>query len=205
MSNRSETIFSGSTVTFNGADVNTNLRFTTFFHTSQLFHFDVAKFMGLYTGIGIRNIGLITDDVYQNVGFLDVTSSHLDYNKDAKIKRRSYTLGVPFALKLGSMGKKIYFYGGGEYEWTFHYKQKLFIDGEKFKYSEWVSDRVTEFLPSVFAGVQLPKGFNIKFKYYLDNFLNPNFTGVDFGENVDYSTFGKTNIFYVSLSFSPGG
>jgi hypothetical protein len=38
----------------------------------------------------------------------------------------------------------------------------------------------------------------------MDDFLNPDFSGVDFGEDVDYSAFGSTGIFYVSLSFVTG-
>ncbi len=60
---------------------------------------------------------------------------------------------------------------------------------------------MNEFLPSLFAGVQLPKGIRIKVKYYMDDFLNPGFRGIDFDENVDYSVFGTTGIYYVSLSF----
>jgi hypothetical protein len=125
-------------------------------------------------------------------------------NNETKIKRRSYPLAVPLALKFGNMKKDQFFFAGGEYEWTFHYKQKLFIDGEKFKHREWTSDRVNAFIPSVFAGVQLPKGLRVKVKYYMDDFLNPGFTGVDFEENVDYSSFGSTGIFYVSLTFVTG-
>lgn len=195
-----ELIFSGAEISYNDAPVNSKLRFTGFFHAQQMLNLDVGPFLGAYTGIGIRNIGFITEDLYQNIGFMGVDDSHPDWDKEVKIKRRSYTLGVPLALKVGSMDKQIFFYGGAEYEWTFHYKQKLFIDGEKFKFSEWASDRVNPWLLSVFAGIQLPKGMNIQFRYYLDNFLNPGFQGIDFGENVDYSLFDQTGIFYVSLN-----
>jgi hypothetical protein len=195
-----ELIFAGSEVSYNNAPVNSNLRFSGFFHAQHLLNLDVGRFIGAYTGLGIRNIGMINEDLYQNIGFTGIDDTHADWNKEVKIKRRSYTLGVPLALKVGSMDKQVFFYGGAEYEWTFHYKQKLFIDDEKFKDAEWLSDRVNPWLMSVFAGVQLPKGMNIQFRYYLDNFLNPGFQGVDFGENVDYSLFDQTGIFYVSLS-----
>lgn len=201
----SETIFSDAIVSYDNVDVNTNLRFTTVFHFEQMLNLDVGPLLGMYTGLGMRNIGMITEDLYQNMGFLGVDEVHPDWNKGTKMKRRAYTLGVPVAVKVGSMGKKVFLYAGGEYEWTFHYKQKLFIDGEKFKFSEWTSNRVNEFLPSIFAGVQLPKGLNIKFRYYMDNFLNPAFTGVDFGENVDYSRFGSTGIYYISIAMVTGG
>jgi hypothetical protein len=197
--NGGEVIFSLADVTFNNNPVNSNLRFTAFFHGQQRFNLDFGKYVGLFTGVGIRNIGFITEDLYQNVGFLDIDNTHVDWNKNVKIKRRSYSVGFPLALKLGVMDKA-YLFGGAEIEYMFHYKQKLFIDGEKFKFSEWASDRVNPWIPSFFAGIQLPKGLNIKFKYYLDDFLNPGFTGVDFGENVDYSTFQSSGIWYISIA-----
>jgi hypothetical protein len=203
-SSGAEMIFSGADVSFNNSAVNANMRFTSFFHAEQMLNVDIGKYVGMFTGLGMRNIGFITEDLYQNVGFLNIDDTHADWNKSAKIKRRSYSLGVPLALKFGSMKKDQFFFAGGEYEWTFHYKQKLFIDGEKFKHREWTSDRVNAFIPSLFAGVQLPKGMRVKVKYYMDDFLNPGFTGVDFGEDVDYSAFGSTGIFYVSLSFVTG-
>ena len=110
-------------------------------------------------------------------------------------------LGVPLAIKLGSFKDNFYIYAGGEYELLFHYKQKLFVDGDKTKYSEWFSDRTNRFLPSVFAGVQFPKGVNLQFKYYLDDFLNRDFRGTDFGVPVSYANY-KTQIYYISLSFN---
>jgi hypothetical protein len=161
---------------------------------------DFNKFIGLYTGLGIRNIGFITEDLYQNIGFLNIDDTHVDWNKNTKIKRRTYSLGIPLAVKLGNLNKDVFFYGGGEYEYTFHYKQKLFIDGNKYKYPEWNSKRVNTWMPSVFAGIQFPRGINLKVKYYMENFLNPGFTGIDFGEDVDYSHFNSTGIWYISIS-----
>lgn len=198
--NGGEIIFSGANVDFNNRAVNTNVRFTSFFHSQQMLNLDLTSFLGVYTGFGFRNIGLITEDLYQNVGFLGVDATHVDYNKNTKIKRRSYSIGFPFAVKIGNLNDQVYVYGGAEYEWMFHYKQKLFLDGQKYKYSEWFSNRVNSWIPSVFAGIQFPGGFNLKVKYYLDNFLNPAFSGVDFGENVDYSTFQSSGIWYISVA-----
>lgn len=196
----SEVIFSGANVDFNGTDVNTNMRFTLFFHTQQLINFNLSDNIGLYTGLAIRNVGLIMEDLYQNVGY-DVDNTNPDYNKNTKIKHRSYSLGFPLAIKVGSFDKNFFFYAGGEYEWMFAYKQKKFIDGEKYKFTQWNSDRVNTWSPSLFAGVQLPYGFNLKFKYYLKDFLNQDFTGQDFGQDVDYSQFESSNIWYFSVSY----
>ena len=45
-----------------------------------------------------------------------------------------------------------------------------------------------------------PGGLNLKFKYYLDDFLNTDFQGVDFGEEVDYSQFESSGVWYISMS-----
>jgi len=200
-SNGGEIIFSGADVGFNGIDVNTNLRFTLFFHTQHHVNFDFTNNIGLFTGFGIRNVGFIVDDLYQNVGFSDVDETHSNWNKSTKVKRRSYSLGFPVALKVGNFDKNFFVFAGGEYEWMFHYKQKLFIDGNKTKYTEWTSDRVNPWIPSLFAGIQFPQGFRLKFKYYMDDFLNTSFTGVDFGEQVDYSQFESTGMWYISVAF----
>ena len=200
-SNGGEVIFSGADVNFNGVNVNTNIRFTLFFHAQHHLNLDLTDNIGLFTGIGIRNVGLITEDLYQNVGFSDIGPEHPNWNKSTKIKRRSYSLGFPLALKIGSFSNNFFLFAGGEYEWMFHYKQKLFIDDNKTKFKEWTSDRVNPWVPSLFAGVQFPQGFRLKFKYYMDDFLNTSFTGVDFGQDVDYSQFESTGIWYVSVAF----
>jgi len=199
LSSGSEVIFSGTNVDFNGTNTHNNIRFTLFFHTQQLINFDLTNNIGLYSGLAIRNVGLIMEDLYQNVGY-NVDNTHPDFNKNTKIKHRSYSLGFPLAIKLGSFDKNYFFYAGGEYEWMFHYKQKKFIDGTKYKFIEWTSDRVNPWIPSLFAGIQFPGGFNLKFKYYMKDFLNKDFTGQDFGEDVDYSLFESSNIWYISLS-----
>jgi hypothetical protein len=134
-----------------------------------------------------------------------------------KIIRRQYTLGLPLALKVGAFDKHIYFYGGGEYEMAFHFKEKYWTGtddrgGTKSKDTEWFSSQTPTFLPSVFGGLQFPYGLNVKFKYYLTDFLNHDYKGN--GNSVAGSTFDisdqtryeDSNIFYVSLSWqiNPG-
>lgn len=200
-SNGGEVILSGADVGFNGTAVNTNLRFTLFFHTQHHLNFDLSNHLGLFTGLGIRNVGFIVEDYYQNVGFANVDNNHPNWNKNTKFKRRSYSLGFPLAIKIGNFDKHFFFFAGGEYEWMFHYKQKLFLDGNKTKFTEWTSDRVNPWIPSLFAGVQFPQGFRLKFKYYMDDFLNTSFRGTDFGQAVDYSGFESTGMWYVSMAF----
>ncbi len=196
-----EIIFSGADVSFARTDVNTNVRFTLFFHLQQHLNLDLTNNIGLFTGLNIRNVGMIQEDLYQNIGFANVDNEHSNWNKSTKMKRRSYSLGFPLALKLGSFSKHFFLFAGGEYEWMFHYKQKLFIDGNKAKFNEWTSDRVNPWIPSLFAGIQFPQGVRLKFKYYMDDFLNTSFTGVDFGQEVDYSQFQSSGIWYISVAF----
>ncbi len=195
-----EFILSGSSVDLAGSSVNSNLRFTAFFHTQQLLNLDLSNNIGLFAGAAIRNIGLISEDVYQKMGFV-ADESHPDWDKNVKMKRRSYSLGFPLALKLGSFKKHFFLYAGGEYEWMFHYKQKFFLDGEKRKLKGWTNERVNSWIPSLFAGIQFPQGLNLKFKYYMDDFINPGFTGSDFDRPVDYSLFESSGIWYISMSF----
>jgi len=160
-------------------------RFSVFFHVGQYLHMDFSDNIGLYSGAAIRNVGFITEDDALNI---------------EKEKHRSYTLGIPLAIKLGSFKNHFFIYGGAEYELLFHYKYKYWKDGDKHKTSEWFSDRTNRFVPSVFAGVQFPKGLNLKFQYYLDDFLNNDFKKGEDRLN-DYSRFGNTQMFYISLSW----
>jgi len=184
-----EWILSGSQVVSDGTRMNTNSRFTVFFHLEEEIHMDLTDNIGLFTGIGLRNIGLILDDYYAPAG------------ENAKIVHRSFSLGLPGALKIGSFSKGYFVYGGAELEYLFHYKQKMFLSDTKSKFSEWNSERVNLINPSVFVGFQFPGGINLKAKYYLHNFLNPAFTGRDFSYAVDYSMYEQTSIFYLSISF----
>jgi len=176
-----ELLFQSGSIEQNGADMNTNMRFTLWFHLGEYVHLDVSKNIGFFTGLGVRNVGFITEE------------------NDIKTKYRSYMLGAPIALKLGSFKDNFFVYGGAEYEWMFHFKQKTFVNDEKIKYSDWFSNRTPSFIPSVFAGIQFPYGLNVKFKYYLNDFLNHDYQGS--GDYSDYTTFTSTQVWYISVSF----
>lgn len=149
----SEFIFSSGAVEADPLNVDDNVRFSAFLHIQEQMHFDLNDHFGFYTGVSIRNVGIITD-----------------LNDSVKIKQRVYTAGIPLALKIGLM-KKTFLAIGGEAEFALNYKQKVFVNGVKNKMNEWFSDRSEIFLPSLFAEVHAPKGFYIKFKYYLTDFL----------------------------------
>ena len=211
-----EIIFSQSNASFTqafltqypGASlVNNNVRFTAFLHIGQYFHCDFTDNIGAFTGLAIRNVGMITDETLpQTVTTTGADVLYTSYN----IIRRQYMLGIPLALKLGSFKNHIYFFGGGEYEVAFHFKEKYWTDsfdrsGPKTKTTEWFSSSTPTFLPSVFAGVQFPGGVNLKIKYYLTDFLN---TDHKIGGNStegnrfslsDLSRYESSRIIYFSL------
>jgi hypothetical protein len=135
-------------------------RFSAFLHIANQMHFNVSNTFGFYTGLGLRNIGMINK-----------------FNDSLRIKQRFYSLGIPIAFKIGNMGKKIYFSAGAEAELFFHYKQKTFAGnegrrGEKVqKFNEWFSKRNNLIIPSVFVEFNFGKGNYIRLKYYLSNIL----------------------------------
>jgi hypothetical protein len=167
--------------------INEQLRYTIVLNVGHYFHMDFTNSIGLYSGLALRNVGFIYDT--------DIPT---------KTIRRSYNLGVPLALKIGIFDKHMYIFGGGEYEMLFHYKGKRWLSNErsgtKLKDTEWFSSKTNTFVPSVFGGIQLPRGFNIKYKYYLDNFLNKSYTGNDLGETgVSFANYENVQMHYISV------
>lgn len=154
----SELIFSVPDVKVNDKQLSGPVRFSAFFHFSVNQHADFSNTVGIFSGLGVRNIGFIVD------------------RDSLRTKFRSYTLGIPLALKIGNLKDDTYFYLGGEIEYLFNYKQKDFIDGNKTKVTEWFSNRTEQFLPSAFVGLNMKQGGNIRFTYTLGDFLNKDFT-----------------------------
>ncbi|QCK14246.1 hypothetical protein [Mangrovivirga cuniculi] len=184
-----ELIFQFADVERFGVDLGSPVRFSAVFHVNHEWHVDFNNNFGMYIGGSLRNIGMITRDEPAYT------------ESDNKIKRRAYTIGFPLAFKLGNFDERIFFFGGGEIEIPFAYKEKLFIDGDKeAKNTEWFTGKVNPFLPSVFAGFQFPKGTSVKFKYYLNDFLDDSYSGRSFGQDDNFSSFGKSQIFYISVS-----
>jgi hypothetical protein len=176
-----ELIFSFADYKINGEQINTPVRFTCFFHMGIFEHFDFSDKVGIYTGGAIRNVGF--------------TST----NGDTMIKRRNYYIGIPLAIKIGNLKNDNYVYGGVEGEFALNYKEKLFVSEEKInKFNVWFSDRTNAFMPSAFVGLNFKSGVNLKFKYYLKDFYNKNFTtgGVKIYDQVE------SQMFYFSLSLN---
>lgn len=163
------------------------VRFSMFFHFQNQFHFEFNKTIGFYTGIGVRNIGFIH-------------KWNLD-GEDLKMKHRSYSLGVPIAIKLGNFEKGIYGALGAEAELMFAYKRKLIYDGDKTKESEWFSNKVNIFNPSVFAEIKFKRGGYIRAKYYMIGFLTDKedrFVLPGTNQEVEFTP-GDNSIFSISV------
>jgi len=162
-------------------------RFSAFFHFTQQMHYNFSSGFGMYTGLGMRNIGMINN-----------------LNDTIRVKHRAYGLSVPLAFKIGNMGKKSYFALGAEAEYMFHFKQKVFVGegrGDKQnKTSEWFSHRVNGFNPSVFVEMNFGRGSYIRVRYYLMDFLNANARqGINVsGQDLSFTT-DSSQLFAVSF------
>jgi len=180
-----EMIFSFADVDYDKGGTNNIMRWAPVLNLQGLYNVDFSETVGIYTGLGFRNVGYILDKYQDKEGH------------QVKKKFRTYNLGIPLGIKIGKMSKG-FIYGGYEVEFPFHYKEKTFKDDNKTKITAWFSDRVEQFQHAVIVGAQLPYGANIKFKYYFSEFHNQGKTESDGFKPYDGLT---SNIFYFSLSF----
>lgn len=177
---------SGNVVNPGGNYISTSpvVRFSAFFNSQEQLHYDFNTTFGFYTGIGIRNVGFINN-----------------FGDSIKVKQRQYTLGVPLALKLGSLRKGYYLAIGGELELFFNYKQKIFYNNSKTKYSDWFSSQNANLInPSIFAEMNFKQGQYIRFRYYLNDFLKQNPRGLSntLGSDFPYD-FKPSQLMYISI------
>ncbi len=185
VSSGAEYIFSFANVN-NGGSTNGNvLRFAPVINLQSYLNYDVSSSFGIFTGLELRNVGFI----------YDVPGS------EERKKFRTYNFGIPVGFKVGNL-KHLFLYAGYSLEIPFDYKEKTFLNEERTnKIHGLFSDRNSRFAHGFFVGVQLPYGTSVKFKYYLNNFFNKDFTQDVEGETVKpYANF-DANVFYLSLSF----
>lgn len=182
-----ELIFSMANITYDDINVDPIVRFTGFFNLQTLVHYDLNSSFGLFTGLSVRNVGFI----------YDVPSS------DIRKKARTYNIGLPVGIKFGNLDK-LFIYGGYEIELPVNYKEKTFVNGEKDdKFNTWFSSRTNSVFHTLFIGIQLPYGANIKFKYYLTSFYNQDYKEKDQSGNTVMPYQGiDVNMFYFSLSLN---
>jgi len=181
-------ILSFGDVKANGAHVNTAPRFTLFFNVGRNYNYDFTKWLGIYSGVNLKNIGIITKE------------------NGTKLKRRVYTLGVPLGLKIGDVrGQNFFFFLGGQYDLAFNYKEKQFINGDKVKkFNEWFSDRTPLLMPSLFAGFRFYPGIGLKVQYYPNNFFNQDFRETVAGVTTYPYRDMESKMFFVTLTYSFG-
>ncbi|SEW22124.1 hypothetical protein [Chitinophaga arvensicola] len=175
----------------NGEHMRNIPRFTLFFNIGSNFNKDFSKNFGIFTGINLKNIGLISKPA-----------------DSLKLKQRVYTLGVPVGFKLGDLSSgSLFFFAGGEIDLAFNYKEKQFVDGDKVhKFNEWFSDRTPLLMPSLFAGFRFNPGFGLKVQYYPQNFFNPDFKTKDKSGNAVYPNRNlEANLVFVTLGYNFSG
>ncbi len=178
-----EMIFSFANIENAGSSSGNIMRWSPAFNLQVFGNYDFNKNIGLIFGGAIRNVGFIYED---------------SQSPGVKKKFRNYNLGIPVGVKVGNL-EKFFFYGGYEIEFPFNYKEKTFVNEQKTKFNVWFSSRVPAYYHTVYAGVQFPYGVSLKFKYYLSEFFNQNYTEND--GNMPYKGL-KANVFYFSISTS---
>ncbi|WP_044202329.1 outer membrane beta-barrel protein [Flammeovirga sp. OC4] len=200
-----EVILSGNTgLKIDGQELNNGVvRFAPVFNWQSLVNFDFSPHFGLYTGLGVRNVGMI----------FDVPNEYKDPELSGPVRKkvRTYNLGIPVGFKVGNL-HGMFVYGGYEFELPIQYKEKTFVSERKIdKFSVWFSDRV-DVQHSLMLGIQFPYGTNLKMKYYLNNYFSSSWDkdkGGMYG-TIDPNEPGRRmsynqmtgNVFYVSLNFS---
>ena len=181
-----ELIFSFANQTINGNEEPSVMRFSPVFNIQNWVNVDYSENFGAFSGLSIRNVGFITDD---------------PNDPSVRYKFRTYNLGIPVGIKIGNLSNKFLFVGY-ELEFPIHYKQKTFINEDKEDKDDiWFSNRVNTINHSVMAGFQLPYGATLKFKYYLTNFFNKDYTQTENGVTTKPFQNWDVNVFYFSLSF----
>ena len=186
----SEIAFQTAVLDVNGKDEGAVVRFAPVVNVQQTINKDMSDHFGLFLGLSVNNVGFI----------YDVPES------DYRYKFRSYNLGLPVGIKIGTMNGGLFF-AGYSFEWPFNYKEKEFLNERKEdKIVVWVSKRTQPFHQAVMAGFQLGNGTTLKVKYYLSNFHNEDFSETQDVGGVSTSVKPydglKANIIQLSLGFA---
>jgi hypothetical protein len=192
-----EIIFSFANITTPvGVNVDQNMRWSPVFNPAGHLNYNFSENFGLNFGLALRNVGFIP-------------KFDADPNDPELIDRlivRTYNLGLPLGVKIGNLHQDdpLFLFLGYELELPMHFRQREFSGSDRENTSSsWFSDRTPTLMNSVFAGIQLPNGTAIKFKYYITEFFNPDFSTNQGGViEQPYRDF-NANVFYFSLEFFP--
>jgi hypothetical protein len=182
-SNQIQLIFSTApNISQSGQSIASPMRFTAFFNYSTFINLDLTKALGLSIGLEAKNIGLITRD-----GMF-------------RTKHRAYAIGVPLYIRIGNMDKKWYFLAGVQYDYLFAYKEKIFVNDAKYKRTAY--NKVTPFIPSVFAGFRTKSGTSVSVHYMLQNFFTDDYRFVDpTNNNVIPQAYNNSQLLYFTIGF----
>ncbi len=158
------------------------VRFSYVINFGLTFNFNLARHLGVYTGIDLKNIGFIEHN-----------------NGGQTVKQRTYNVGAPIGIKIGNMADKgSYLFLGGGMDVAVNYKEKSFsIRNQKTKYNEWFSKATPTFMPYVFAGFAVRNMVSLKLQYYPNNFLNPDYIHDGYKQNYGYNV----HLMLLSLGF----
>jgi hypothetical protein len=199
---------SGFEIMFSGANLNVNSsnkglvpRFAPVFNIQENINFDFGNVFGLYAGLSLRNVGFIYETTVNANSDLN---TNYEVNTVVKKKFRTYNIGIPVGFKLGNF-KYFFFYGGYQIECPIHYKEKTFINNEKQgNLTSWFSDVTPYFSQSLFLGLEIPYGLNIKVQYYLTEFFDTQSAETNKyirGTDILYKDF-HSNIITISLCYN---
>ena len=183
-------------VTYGIQDYNSSkgvvLRFAPWINIQESINFDFTGGFGVFAGLTLKNVGFIYK--LTDPSLIDESFARTEIRK----KFRTYNLGVPVGIKLGSFDK-FFFYGGYEIELPLHYKEKTFINNTKTREREWFSDKTPDFIHSFFLGVEFPYSVNLKFKWYITPFFDKGCVDyIPMLPAIQYKDFG-VNVYYISL------
>lgn len=173
-------IFSFANVKDNGSEISSPLRWSPVFNFGSNFHNDMSEKFGMFIGLNVKNIGFIAD---RQIG-----------TEPRKEIHRSYNLGIPIAFKVGDLDKA-FVYFGYEFELPLNYKYKAWDStdrsGSKTSFNNWFSDATPTTMHSIILGFQFIEGTNIRFKYYLNEFLNQDYIrdGVKINDGLEAQVF----------------
>lgn len=149
------------------------LRYSLFFNTGFHINRKIGNNLTLFSGLNFKNLGLI-------------------YRTDTLVQKyRSYTVGAPIGLKIGTA--KEYILLGGGVDIPFHSRKKQWTKGErgtKIKNNEWFSDEVNSVLAYGFLGYRFKNSLTLKAVYYPTNYWSDSFVKGN-----------RSNIFMLTVGF----
>jgi len=181
-----ESIFSSGSLKIKDVNVDSEIRYSAFFHGGVEMHYNFFKVLGMNTGLMVRNVGFINN-----------------LNDSIKLKQRSYALGIPLFLNIRIKNGLSYISFGPELECMFAYKQKVIHDDEKLIYHEWFSNKVQLFNPSLNFSVHMRDLF-VRVKYYTRDFLDHDHQSIKVNGQRFLLPVTESKLFYISIGRSMG-